>query len=158
MLLIFMRHGEAVPEEPGLANRDRQLTKKGKRQARATASILAKFLKERPVRIFTSPYLRCRQTAQILAEGCFAEGLHLADELLQGEFPLVESALLPEDGPVAFVSHHPFLQNYLYQTAGAAVKFEQAAVAVVDYDTETGRGKLIAYFTPKLKDIRKEKK
>jgi len=102
--------------------------------------------------------VRCRQTAAILAEGCFAEGLHLADELLQNDFDLVAAHLLKEGEPAALVSHHPFLQNYLVQAGGAAIKFEPASIAVVNYDLEAKKGKLLAYFTPALKNIRREKK
>ena len=76
MYIILMRHGEAEPETEDIANKNRSLTPKGMRQARKSARILSKFLKDNPIRIFTSPYQRTRQTAGILAEECFAEEIH----------------------------------------------------------------------------------
>ena len=67
MYIILMRHGEAVPQTEDMENRERSLTPKGMRQARRSSRILARFLKENPIRIFTSPYVRTRQTAGILA-------------------------------------------------------------------------------------------
>ena len=56
MYIILMRHGEAEPETEDIANKNRSLTPKGMRQARKSARILSKFLKDNPIRIFTSPY------------------------------------------------------------------------------------------------------
>lgn len=55
MYIILMRHGEAEPETEDIANKNRSLTPKGMRQARKSARILSKFLKDNPIRIFTSP-------------------------------------------------------------------------------------------------------
>ena len=86
MYIILMRHGEAVPQTEEVSNQNRSLTPKGMRQVRKSARMLAHFLKENPIRIYTSPYYRTRQTAGILAEECFAEEIHTADELLQSSW------------------------------------------------------------------------
>lgn len=48
MYIILMRHGEAEPETEDIANKSRSLTPKGMRQARKSARILGKFLKDNP--------------------------------------------------------------------------------------------------------------
>ena len=156
MYIILMRHGEAEPETEDIANKNRSLTPKGMRQARKSARILSKFLKDNPIRIFTSPYQRTRQTAGILAEECFAEEIHTADELLQPNWQMVRNHLLQEGSPMALVSHHPFLQSYLLTTCSAAVKFDLAGIAVIDYDLKWNQGKLIGYFTYDLRQLKKE--
>lgn len=155
MYLIFMRHGEAVPQTEDVPNRERRLTKEGKKQVRITSRMLARFLKDRPLRIFASPFMRTRQTARILSEECFAEGLHLTEELLQGDFRRIENHLITDGGPLALVGHHPFLQSYLLEAAGAGIQPDLASISVVDYDMAWKQGKLIAYFTPALKKIEK---
>ena len=60
MYLIFMRHGEAVPQTEDVPNRERRLTKEGKKQVRITSRMLARFLKDRPLRIFASVPARRR--------------------------------------------------------------------------------------------------
>ena len=156
MYIILMRHGEAVPQTEDITNRERGLTPKGMRQARRSSRILARFLKDHPIRIFTSPYVRPRQTAGILAEECFAEEIHTADELLQPNWQMVRNHLLQEGSPIALVSHHPFLQSYLLNTCSAAVKFDLAGIAVIDYDLKWNQGKLIGYFTSDLRQLKKE--
>lgn len=156
MYLILMRHGEAVPQTENIANKNRSLTPKGVRQARKTARILARFLKGRKIEIIASPFLRTRQTAEILSEECKSGEVHTAEELLQGDFRLMASHLLKEGKPMALVSHHPFLQNYLLASAGAAVKFETGSMAVVKYDLSRKEGSLLAYFTAAIRDIREE--
>ena len=145
MYIILMRHGEAEPETEDIANKNRSLTPKGMRQARKSARILSKFLKDNPIRIFTSPYQRTRQTAGILAE-----------ELLSSNWQMVLNHLISDGSPIALVSHHPFLQSYLLSSCSAAVKFDLAGIAVIDYDLRWRQGKLVGYFTPSLKLMKKE--
>ena len=143
MYLILIRHGEAVPQTEDVPNRERRLTKEGKKQVRTTSRMLARFLKDRPLRIFASPFMRTRQTARILSEECFAEGLHLTEELLQGDFRRIENHLMTD-------------QSYLLEAAGAGIQPDLASISVVDYDMAWKQGKLIAYFTPALKKLKKE--
>ena len=156
MYIILMRHGEAEPETEDIANKNRSLTPKGMRQARKSERILSKFLKDNPIRIFTSPYQRTRQTAGILAEECFAEEIHTAEELLSSNWQMVLNHLISDGSPIALVSHHPFLQSYLLSYCSAAVKFDLAGIAVIDYDLRWRQGKLVGYFTPSLKLMKKE--
>ena len=156
MYLIFMRHGEAVAQTDEIANRERKLTPKGKKDVRKVSRLLSRFLKEKSLHVYFSPFVRTRQTARILAEECFAEGFHMTEELLQGDFSVVANHIMADASPVVLVSHHPFLQSYLLETAGAAIEFETASIAVVDYDFQWRKGKLLAYFTPELKRIGKD--
>lgn len=156
MYLILMRHGEAVPQTENIANKNRPLTPAGVREARKTSRILAGFLKGREIEIIASPFLRTRQTAEILSEECKSGDLHTAEELLQGDFRLMAAHLLKEGKPIALVSHHPFLQNYLLASASAAIKFTTGSIAVVKYDLSWKEGTLLAYFTAGVRNIRKE--
>ena len=60
MYIILMRHGEAVPQTDEISNKERSLTPKGMRQARRASRVLGRFLRENPIRIYTSPYVRTR--------------------------------------------------------------------------------------------------
>ena len=101
------------------------------RQARRSR-ILARFAQRKSHPDFYISYVRTRQTAGILAEECFAEEIHTADELLQPNWQMVRNHILQEGSPIALVSHHPFLQAYLLTTCSAAVKFDLAGIAVID--------------------------
>ena len=54
------------------------------------------------------------------------------------------------------VSHHPFLQAYLLSSCSAAIKFDLAGIAIIDYDVKWKQGKFIGYITPGLKQLKKE--
>jgi phosphohistidine phosphatase SixA len=67
MQLVLMRHGQAQPKHPDVDDANRSLTRHGYREAARTANIL----RDRdvvPTVIWTSPYLRAMQTAQVLAK------------------------------------------------------------------------------------------
>jgi len=64
MQLLIMRHGEAGWHS---LDRERALTENGRHQAAECASQIAAS-PWRPVQIWSSPYLRARQTAAIVAE------------------------------------------------------------------------------------------
>ena len=65
MRLYFLRHG--IAEELATSDFDRELTKRGRRRVAASAEVMAQ-LGMAPRRIFSSPRLRARQTAEIVAE------------------------------------------------------------------------------------------
>ncbi|HWI26770.1 MAG TPA: histidine phosphatase family protein [Stellaceae bacterium] len=82
--LYLLRHAKAVPQEEGLADRDRALEKKGRRAAQA----VAKWIEEQRPKLelaLSSPSLRTRQTLEIVADAfphppkiLFEDGLYLA--------------------------------------------------------------------------------
>lgn len=155
MYIILMRHGDAEPETESVANRDRRLTPKGMRRVRKSARILSGFLKGKPADVFASPFERTRQTAEIVSAECAINAWHTAPELAQPSWSLVASHLLREGRVTLLISHQPFLQRWIMH-AGAVIKFDTAAMAVLDYDRPSGRCNLVAYFTPQIKELGKD--
>ena len=112
MILVLVRHAQAIEAAPGLADADRWLTGKGRRIARKVGAWLAK-PKRRPVAIWTSPLVRAVQTAEILA-GAFelTDGVSVCSELSPGRDPgdLLRVLAGHEDtSPLALVGHEPTL-------------------------------------------------
>jgi phosphohistidine phosphatase len=64
MRIYLVRHAEAAPGEP---DHERPLTRAGREQAARVAERLAT-TEPRPVAVLTSPLLRARQTAELIAE------------------------------------------------------------------------------------------
>lgn len=65
MRILFVRHGESVANAKGLIGEpDTPLSEKGREQAHATGQILGA---ENVTQIISSPFLRARQTAEIIA-------------------------------------------------------------------------------------------
>lgn len=112
MILVLVRHAQAVEAAVGLVDADRWLTGKGRKTARKVAAWLAK-PKRRPLAIWTSPLVRSVQTAEILAGACdLADGVTVRTELSPGRDPgdlLRALAEHREPSPLAIVGHEPSL-------------------------------------------------
>lgn len=68
MIILLVRHGETdnnVLGMSGVVGNDASLNENGKAQANMAAKISDKF---NPTRIYSSPFLRCRQTAEIISK------------------------------------------------------------------------------------------
>lgn len=150
MKLVLIRHARA--EERALLRRDRTraLTTDGRRRMRKAACGLYALLPEIS-QIATSPFLRARQTAEIVAaqyDGLKAVPL---PELVPGEPARTLLAWLqtqPEDAVLALVGHEPDLGQLagllLCGKASGCIKFKKGAVALIEFPAAptTGSGTL----------------
>ncbi len=106
MDLILWRHAEAHPQHPGQSDLDRALTSKGERQAQRMADWLDRRLAD-STRIFASPALRTRQTAEALGRQfkisvALEPGASVAELLKAADWPASKE-------PVLIVGHQPTL-------------------------------------------------
>jgi probable phosphoglycerate mutase len=78
MEIVFVRHGESTANAEGIIQGrfDYELSERGKEQAFKTARALAEF---KPFRVYTSPLVRARETAQIINRPHNAELVVLPD-------------------------------------------------------------------------------
>ena len=115
MKIHVLRHGIAVVRDDLDVKNDsaRQLTARGKRQLRQTAAAMKK-MGLRFDLILSSPYLRAKQTAEIVAESLkLKKQLKFSDALAPDGSPknlirqLNESKPAPEN--VLLVGHEPYL-------------------------------------------------
>lgn len=73
MIILLVRHGETNTNALGMSavvGNDAPLNENGKRQAVIAAKIVEKFI---PTKIYTSPFLRCQQTAESIAKNTDAQ-------------------------------------------------------------------------------------
>ncbi|MGA9452353.1 MAG: phosphohistidine phosphatase SixA [Verrucomicrobiia bacterium] len=119
MKIHVLRHGIAVMRDDLDVENDskRQLTPKGKRQLRQAVAAM-KTLGLRFDLILSSPYLRAKQTAEIVAESLkLKRRLKFSDELAPDGSPknLVGqlNALKPEPENVLLVGHEPYLSRLI---------------------------------------------
>lgn len=119
MNLYVLRHGIAVERgTPGFkTDAERPLTPKGRRQLRQIAAALQNLDLDFNL-ILSSPFLRARQTAEIVAKSLkLKQCLALSDELTPGGNPealiqqLNELKPAPED--VLLVGHEPYLSQLI---------------------------------------------
>ncbi len=119
MTLYILRHGIAVePGTPGYAkDADRPLTPEGERKLRQIGKAM-KALELSFDLLLSSPYLRARQTAELVAAALKSRNrLELSDSLTPGGSArkLVEllNSLQPRPESVLLVGHEPYLSGLI---------------------------------------------
>ena len=150
MQLYFLRHGEA--DWPGWTKPDdeRPLTDFGKREVRQLGKFL-KRLKVKPNLIVTSPLPRALQTGEAAAEQLKTKLRQ--DEALEPGFGITElRSVLKRHHSKALmlVGHEPDFSSVISALTGASLKLSKAGVALVDFDPETEKGRLLWLFPPRL--------
>jgi phosphohistidine phosphatase len=150
MQLYFLRHGEA--DWPGWTKPDdeRPLTDFGKKEVRQVGKFLNR-LKAKPDLIVTSPLPRALQTAEVAAQQLKIKLRQ--DEALEPGFGISElrTVLKRHHSKVLMlVGHEPDFTSVISALTGASVKLSKAGVALVDFDPETEKGRLLWLFPPKV--------
>jgi phosphohistidine phosphatase len=135
----------------------RELTLDGiERYTKVVKSLAARDLA--PTRIGTSPYTRCRQTAEIIAE--YVEGQPPIDELEALEpgsdlEPLLEWSRAQGGADTCWVGHSPDVEQLTADLLGdsaARIRFAKGAVAAIsfEYDINPSEGELYWLATAKV--------
>lgn len=159
MQVYLVRHGIAAPRDVGfIDDAGRELTaegfKKMQRHARALASLGVQIEE-----IWTSPLVRARQTADVLATGLGGRiAIHqVADLAPDGDFDVIRRRLAQHSrlSGVALVGHEPFLGEFTSYLLGGPrslmIRFKKGGVALVEIDDFAPplRGELCWLMTPK---------
>jgi phosphohistidine phosphatase len=159
MLLYIVRHAFAGqhgdPRYPDDALRP--LTKKGTRQFRRFVRKLARRGFE-PQLVATSPLVRCRQTADVIAERVKGEPEVLErDELQPGGSleSLIHWSAQQEAQEIAWVGHAPDVDEMtaaLLGDGGANIVFAKGAIAQISFEARIaeGQGQLRWLVTPRM--------
>ncbi len=133
--LILFRHGKAEPRREGKKDKDRALTEKGIKELKDMIPELAALIKPDPKPlIWTSPKLRAKQTAHLLAKGLGNDEYHCFDWIGSGDLSGLTAELVHIKQPftLILVGHEPFLSEWgsiicgypVPMKKGAAVCFE----------------------------------
>jgi phosphohistidine phosphatase len=159
MRIYLVRHAIAVPRDaPGVVDdASRELTKQGiTRMQRAVRGLTA--LKIDLDQIWTSPYPRARQTAEILAQAFPRCGSvrTLPSLAPGGDFDLIVRTLA-ESSPldsVALVGHEPDLSELASRLLGShtpILQFKKGGMACIEIEELTApyRGELCWLLTPR---------
>lgn len=128
--VYLVRHAKAERDAPG-GDAARRLTPEGRARFFALAGELAQ--KTEISRIVTSPFVRARQTAEILAAATgapIAENPDLAPGRSTGRDILAWAK--SEGAGVALVGHNPEMAEAVALAAGHGEKVQPGAVAAVD--------------------------
>lgn len=145
MEVLLLRH--AIAEDRGVKypdDFDRPLTGDGREKMTAEAKSLAKLWL--PDAILSSPLVRARQTAEILARACGIDGIALDESLAEDDFDAVLAAIgSMKVRRVAAVGHEPWMGMTLsYALTGDALAvrstFKKGAAALIGFDGEPKAG------------------
>ena len=152
MKLYFVRHG--IAEDFADSDFARELTPRGRRRV-AQSAVVMRQLNLQPERIYSSPRLRSRQTAEIIAAELEIP-VTLAEEVNFG-FDLDDvSSLtreLDSDGEVMFVGHNPDMSLLVHELTGVNVGMKKGGLARVDvYYGAAPPGELVWLIAPKVFD------
>jgi len=131
--LLILRHGKATNDDPGL-DRDRPLTKRGKREAEQMGQRLADNDLV-PDRIISSSALRARDTARrVAAESGFRGAIDELDELYLAEpesYIMAVKRLAAEGAErVLLVGHNPGLEALALLLTGEPTSLPTAGLIV----------------------------
>ena len=164
--LYFMRHAEAGEHDSKRWPDDSQrpLTPEGLKQARKAAAGLRRS-GLRLTRVYSSPYVRARQTAEAAAEELkFKEKIAFTPALEPGgDFGELEALLRKTDHEtVLLVGHEPsighFVSCLLGEDDGLPIEFEKAAVCRLDVVSRSPLKATLRWFLPPrlAKQLRKK--
>lgn len=128
-MIYLLRHGDA--EEGTGDDSARQLTPKGKRQARAAGRGLAAMNAEIDA-CLTSPKVRAAETARLACEALSLEP-ETANELRGGPFDSL--SLAAGHGNVLLVGHEPDFSGEVARLTGGRIKLRKGGLAIVGGST-----------------------
>jgi phosphohistidine phosphatase len=154
MDIYIVRHAIAEDGSPGMPDERRALTADGKRKMKEAAAGFAR-LKPDVQKIFASPLVRARQTAEIVATELEKEVAELK-ELSPGYAPASVVAKLQKMTDVQsimLVGHEPNcseLASYLLsQKSNADLEFKKGAICIIRTDSlSAGAAILLAHYPP----------
>ena len=133
--LLILRHAKSSWDEPGLADIQRPLNKRGKHDAPRVGELL-KEADLIPDVILSSPAVRAIKTAEAVADACGYEGnIEIKEDFYPGSPENYLEALndLPGDPMrVMVVGHNPGLEEFLNELTGELETLPTAALAQVD--------------------------
>jgi phosphohistidine phosphatase len=150
MDLYILRHADAWPlGEQGIrTDEERFLTKRGEQQARRAGQALVQ-LGVHPRLVWSSPWLRARQSAELLMRAWpNLPALHLMPDLVPpGDLPALLLAIRQEKcSSLVLVGHEPFLGQLLGHLISPhhdlTIPLGKGNLAAVTWDPRQGKGEL----------------
>jgi phosphohistidine phosphatase len=154
MRLLVVRHAIAVPREtPDIPDDERPLTPRGIRRFREAARGLARIC-PRPDLLLTSPLVRARQTADILAAAWGKIEPQEEEALAGGTFEEVAAALQPhlDRRLVCVVGHEPDVSDLVARLLGTSASnrlaFKKGGAALVDLPGPLPKGGALVWYAP----------
>lgn len=159
MELLFLRHGEAGERRAwGGSDEERPLTAEGRAQTAAEGLALRR-LQIVPDIILTSPLVRARQTAEILATEMGVPDRLIVEERLGYDFRWKKLRELLSEQPhcrrLMLIGHEPdFSESISKLIGGGQVVLKKGGLAIVSLDgPDAVQGELLCLVTPQMLEL-----
>ncbi len=156
--LYLCRHGIAEEIRGRMKDADRKLTREGRRKFRETAEGFRELVgKKEIVKILTSPLVRARETAEILADVLGISEV----EVLEGLAPPGDLAMVVKEARragsvergVVAVGHEPVMGEWVGELCfgrKGQVKFKKGGIAAVSLAGTGAKGELLGLWEPRV--------
>ncbi|WP_301859301.1 histidine phosphatase family protein [uncultured Megasphaera sp.] len=153
MYVCLMRHGKAEPYTAGCDDGARKLVDKGKKQVAAVAETAPIWWPAGKTVIWTSPYIRARQTAEYMYQSISCTEMHTHEAIASGNWDAVYRQILcpAAADTICIVGHSPYLDQWASRWTGSTLEFKTGSIALFSYDPYAGAaggGKLLLYLHP----------
>ncbi|REJ87389.1 MAG: histidine phosphatase family protein [Planctomycetota bacterium] len=133
--LLVMRHAKSSWDNPDLLDHQRPLKKRGLRDAPRMGRWLVEH-ELMPDLIVSSPAVRARTTAELVAEACHCdEAIRIVDDLYPGsprDWIAAAAAIREGVNRLLMVGHNPGIEDFLETLTGEFVRMPTAAIARLD--------------------------
>lgn len=162
--LFLMRHAKSSWKDDGLADHERPLKKRGKKDIKLIAKVMKKN-NFKPDLIITSSAVRAKDTADLMAEALEYKGkVIVSDDLYMGEpsdYMKVLKDIKDKYESVLIVGHNPGLEAYLQIIDGKIESLSTSGLgylvlAIDEWEDITleSMGDLVGFWKPK--DLRED--
>ena len=160
MRLYLLRHGIAEDAAPGQSDASRKLTEEGRAKMRREADYL-RGLDLKIDAVFSSPYPRALETAQIVQRICQFPEIIEDKRIASGAFGLgaLQAALSenPALDNVMFVGHEPDLSEIVQRLCGAVIDMKKGGLAYLQrHRPEPGQAVLCWLLAPAAMRVAEE--
>lgn len=151
MRLYLLRHGKA--EAHNLSDARRRLTPAGVTRMETAARVMARLIPG-PLCIYSSPRVRARQTADIVAaaSGAAVEVRASLDYGFSADDLPELLAELPAGADLLCVGHNPYLPMVVHELSGAFVTMKPGGLARLKLDARARSGALEWLIAPRVFD------
>lgn len=152
MRLYFLRHGLAEVQSGSKPDSERELTKEGIRKLELSVKKFSA-LNIQPNVIYTSPFVRAYQTAEIISKHLKCP-LYTRESLAPGFDPQKLHKILEDfaDADLMLVGHEPdFGYTISHVIGGGSIIMKKGGIARVDFQTNSLlKGSLVWLLTPRI--------
>lgn len=153
MDIILIRHGKAEDRTDHTEDAQRALTSAGRKKLQETLPGLHSMVSDLDkAQIWTSPFFRASQTAQIVSELFKIKTIRPFDFIATGDFEAITETLAVEKpkGPVLIIGHEPHLGLWSERFCGIRLPFKKGVAACFKIDPKRKiSGELRWFFQPK---------